>query len=186
MCMQGINYPKSCTQFAIVSLILRIMKVFLPLKTGSQKGFTLIELLVVIAIIGILASVVLASLESARAAARDAVVVSDIRNLQTALEMFRNAESQGRYPCSAIQQGAYFFALVSNLNTGCRDITSFIFPIPQNPHTNSNPTSYIYFTNSERNGYALLIPMHRHQPNVCKISVPESFNFPFSSVTPCF
>ena len=59
--------------------------------TKSQKGFTLIELLVVIAIIGILSSVVLASLNDARRKSRDARRVSDIKQLQLALEFYFDA-----------------------------------------------------------------------------------------------
>lgn len=55
---------------------------------SKNKGFTLIELLVVIAIIGLLSSVVIASLSSARIKARDARRKSDLRQIQKAVELY--------------------------------------------------------------------------------------------------
>ncbi len=57
----------------------------------KKRGFTLIELLVVIAIIGILSSVVLASLNSARRKSRDARRVADIGQIRLALELYFDA-----------------------------------------------------------------------------------------------
>ncbi|MEO6536075.1 MAG: type II secretion system protein [Candidatus Paceibacterota bacterium] len=54
----------------------------------KPSGFTLIELLVVIAIIGILSSVVLASLNTARNKGNDAAVKSNLNNARAQAELF--------------------------------------------------------------------------------------------------
>jgi prepilin-type N-terminal cleavage/methylation domain-containing protein len=76
----------------------------------SSRGFTLIELLVVIAIIGILSSVVLASLNDARQKSRDAKRVADIKQLQLALELY--FDSNGTYPSSTSQLAPNFISVV--------------------------------------------------------------------------
>ena len=57
------------------------------LKKKKKKGFTLIELLVVIAIIGILASIVLVSVNSARNRAKDSAIQSNVSSVRTESEM---------------------------------------------------------------------------------------------------
>jgi prepilin-type N-terminal cleavage/methylation domain-containing protein len=56
---------------------------------NKQRGFTLIELLVTIGIIGILSSFLLANFVGVRQRARDGVRKSDLRQIQSALELYR-------------------------------------------------------------------------------------------------
>ncbi len=74
------------------------------MKTKKQ-GFTLIELLVVIAIIGILATLAVVALQNARKNARDAKRIADIKQIQTALELYYN--DAGEYPDSVTSTIAY-------------------------------------------------------------------------------
>jgi prepilin-type N-terminal cleavage/methylation domain-containing protein len=60
-----------------------------------NRGFTLIELLVVIAIIGILASIVLSSLNTARNKGADAKVQAELSNMRAATEVYYT--SHGSY-----------------------------------------------------------------------------------------
>ena len=71
----------------------------------KSKGFTLIELLVVIAIIGILASVVLASLNTARAKGADAATKSALGNSRAQAELYYDSQTPNTYAsvCASTQ-----------------------------------------------------------------------------------
>src|ERR1035437_924552 len=60
----------------------------------SERGFTLIELLVVIAIIGILSSIVLASLNTARAKGADAATKANLANARAQAELYYDSNTQ--------------------------------------------------------------------------------------------
>ena len=77
------------------------------MQKSNSKGFTLIELLVVIAIIGLLSTLAVVALNSARQKSRDSKRVADIKQMQTALELFF-ADANG-YPymgASAVTLGS--------------------------------------------------------------------------------
>ncbi len=66
-------------------------------KINLQKGFTLIELLVVVAIIGILASVVLSSLNTARDKGSDAAIKANLANIRVQAELVYDDNSPNSY-----------------------------------------------------------------------------------------
>jgi len=65
----------------------------------KKKGFTLIELLVVIAIIGLLTTMSVLALQSSRARARDAKRLGDVKQMQTALDLYKHDANS--YPATA-------------------------------------------------------------------------------------
>ncbi|MFC1700756.1 type II secretion system protein [Patescibacteria group bacterium] len=117
-------------------------------KKINQKGFTLIELLVVIAIIGILASIVLVSLNSARQKARDVRRVSDMRQIALGLEIYY--DDNAGYPGDADAVGCNdWAAMVTALETGNQ-----MSGVPVDP-LDVAPNQYFYEADALRQNYVL-------------------------------
>ncbi|OGL85497.1 hypothetical protein A3J03_05485 [Candidatus Uhrbacteria bacterium RIFCSPLOWO2_02_FULL_46_25] len=104
-----------------------------------HRGFTLIELLIVIAIIGILSTLAVVSLGNARARARDAKRIADLKQIQTALNLFY--DQTGKYPQSpghATWSGHWaYFSKCLEQGTNCGfDISNYVpvmKNVPQDP-----------------------------------------------------
>ncbi len=75
------------------------------MRYADRRGFTLIELLVVIAIIGILSSVVLASLSASRVRANDVRRAQDLREIQKGIELYMS--EHGHYPNSGATYASF-------------------------------------------------------------------------------
>lgn len=107
-------------------------------RNQRARAFTLIELLVVIAIIGLLASIILASLGGSRSKARDGRRVSDIKQIQLALSLYY--DNVGSYPvCSPPCSGvAFATALGTNVLS-----PAYITVLPADP-SNSGTLVYSY------------------------------------------
>ena len=119
-----------------------------PLPTTHSKvkqGFTLIELLIVISIIGILATVTLASYNSAQEKARDGIRKSDLAQMKRALELSK-ADCQGSayYPNLGGSDVTAYTALGNYLSDP--DL-KYISSTPTDPK-NAPPQQYAYATST--------------------------------------
>jgi type II secretion system protein G len=116
------------------------------MKKQKTKGFTLIELLVVIAIIGILATIVLVSLNTARQKARDVRRVADMRQIALALEMYYDDHTATGYPGANATNCGDWADLVTNIEGG-----GYMTKVPTDPGTGT----YAYDTFNNFADYVL-------------------------------
>ncbi len=112
------------------------------IKLSTRRGFTLIELLVVIAIISILSTLLMANFVGIRQRGRDAQRKSDLRQIQTALEMYRS--DNGSYPTVLSDCGSSFISLDG--------ITTYMSKIPCDP---SDDSSFAYSTTDNGVTYSI-------------------------------
>lgn len=94
----------------------------------QRRGFTLIELLVVISIIGLLSSVVFASLNKARARSRDLNKIQKLVQIRNALEIYYSANRS--YPKTFTNPGDTTKAIDGSCTMGTASLTVVNPPIP--------------------------------------------------------
>jgi prepilin-type N-terminal cleavage/methylation domain-containing protein len=104
-----------------------------------RKGFTLIEMLIVITIIALLASLILVGMGGARAKARDARRIADLRDVQNALELYYSSNSA--YP-----DATTWSALATQLES------VNVNKLPNDPNAND---SYEYCPGTDNLSYTL-------------------------------
>lgn len=159
------------------------------IKLRFSKGFTLVELLIVITILGLLASMVLAALQDSREIARDSKRIQEAKQLQNALELYRNANG-GVYPCP--KNGVYSVG-----RTGCGGASVFVndgnlavggIPRRDNFATDIRPyivlSDDVQLSGSVSNTYPNIGSLHYMSTN----TTPTEYSilvFRESSATPC-
>jgi len=157
-------------------------------KTSSAaRGFTLVELLVVIAIIAILSGIILTDLTSSKAKARDGQRISDLGQIQVALELYFDRCHQYPAPDGSVINSNVLNGSIDGSTCPTDDsitLGSYISVMPQSPAGGSVPAGYYdYYVNDNNTDYILHATLE--SPNGAQQnSLPESvFNPPPGTIT---
>ncbi len=128
------------------------------------KGFTLVELLIVIAIIGVLSALLMANFVGVRQRARDAQRKSDLRQVQSALELYRS--DLGLYPTT--QNGPDCDAALSS------GTTTYMTKVPCDP-TNTSFYSGSYYYYSDGSVYYLVACLENSSDSQAKATTDSEY-----------
>ncbi|MBA3551013.1 type II secretion system protein [Patescibacteria group bacterium] len=152
----------------------------------QREGFTLIELLVVVSIIGLLSSIVLAGLNTARIKARGTKQRSDMIQVRTALEHYFLSNNSypstgGSWRAACPSYGGY---ANSGSNAWIPDLAPTYIPLlPTDPNANNAGGCYLY--RSDGTNYKFLI--HGTVQDISCPPIPSTTPFydPNRSTTQC-
>jgi len=128
----------------------------------KNRAFTVIEVIVVVSLISILAATVIANMSQSSAVSRDAQRKADLRNVQQALELYR--QEHGRYPAGCNGTGwsgqiGTSYACPSGASDYIRGtavkpfVPKFLSVLPVDPKKGSGDYGYVYRTNTEGTVY---------------------------------
>lgn len=150
-------------------------------KETKISGFTLIELLVVIAIIGLLSSVIIVAMNSARAKARNARRKADIQQVRTALELYYL--NNGEYPHNGTVGNP-------NQESDIQTLSSFLSPsimpvLPNDPTYTVKNYEYVWKASGGKTDYGILIPFSNDGGTDCQYHTAGGSDSWFSSAPLC-
>ena len=126
-------------------------------KINAARGFTLIEVMVVVSIIALLSATILASLAYAGQRGRDAKRIQDIKQIQSALELYAS-EHRGIYP---IVPTSFVFELAPFLTP------QYIPVLPEDPNrTGINRYRYYTVSATDASSYSMVVNLESDDPDI--------------------
>ncbi len=117
---------------------------------SSLSGFTLVELLVVIGIITLLMVAIFPNFTGARQRARDSQRKTDLKNIQTALDLYKLDQKPPVYPLPTLIVSLCGKCWSSDANCGVSGGNIYIKKLPCDPG-GTTPTPYVYVQNASDN-----------------------------------